>query len=268
MKETSMVKFGKLPTVRITSPTGAQAVVSLYGGHLVSWKTADGQERLFFSEKSALDGSRAIRGGVPVIFPQFAARGTGMRHGFARTSNWQLTETGTHADAAFARFVLTELGLEPEVAAAWPNDFKLVLDVVVRAEELVLSLGVHNTGAKAFEFSSALHTYFLVDELANVRIDGVQEGEFAISDKYDHIFFGVDGPIRLHSGLGTLALEQEGFSDAVVWNPGAADAAALADMEGEEYKRFVCIEPASIEPHTLAPGDSWRGRHTIRAVTP
>ncbi|RJG15675.1 D-hexose-6-phosphate mutarotase [Massilia cavernae] len=264
--ENSTVKYGKLPTVRVTAPSGAQAVVSLYGGHLLSWKTADGQERLFFSEKSALDGSRAIRGGVPVIFPQFAARGTGMRHGFARVSNWHLTETGTHADAAFARFVLTDEWLEPEVAAAWPHKFKLVLDVVVRADDIRLSLTVHNTGEAPFEFSGALHTYFLVDELGKVRIDGVQEGEFAITDKYDHIYFGVEGPLALRSGHGTLKLEQEGFPDAVIWNPGAADAAALVDMGDEEYDRFVCIEPATIAPRTLAPEESWRGWHIITAV--
>ena len=56
---------------------------------------------------------------------------------------------------------------------------------------------------------------------------------------------------------------QEGFTDAVVWNPGAADAAALADMEDEEYRRFVCIEPALLDPHTLSAGESWEGHYRI-----
>jgi glucose-6-phosphate 1-epimerase len=61
-----------------------------------------------------------------------------------------------------------------------------------------------------------------------------------------------------------VTLEQTGFKDAVVWNPGAADAAALSDMEDEEYRRFVCIEPALLEPQQLEPGGVWRG--TYRAV--
>ena len=94
----SNTTFGQLPAVTIRAADGAQATVTLYGGHLVSWQTSDGQERLFCSRASSLDGSRAIRGGVPVIFPQFGARGTGMRHGFARVATWQLAkDTLAHA---------------------------------------------------------------------------------------------------------------------------------------------------------------------------
>jgi len=92
--------FGQLPAIRIVAPDGAEATIALYGAHLVSWKGADGRERMFVSEKSVLDGSRAIRGGVPVIFPQFAERGTGMRHGFARVSTWRLEDSGLDDGAA------------------------------------------------------------------------------------------------------------------------------------------------------------------------
>src|SRR5437868_277774 len=91
---TATCTFGELAAVRLKAPDGAEATVTLYGAHLVSWKDATGQERLFLSARSALDGSKAIRGGVPVIFPQFAARGAGMRHGFARVLAWRLRETG------------------------------------------------------------------------------------------------------------------------------------------------------------------------------
>ena len=60
-----------------------------------------------------------------------------------------------------------------------------------------------------------------------------------------------------------LTIRQEGFKDAVVWNPGAADAAALADMDDEEYRNFVCIEPALLGPATLEPGGVWRGEYRI-----
>ena len=232
----------------------------------MSGSGADGQERIFCSKRSALDGSRAIRGGVPVIFPQFAARGTGMRHGFARISTWRLAESGSEGDMAFAQFELNEGDLAPDIAAAWPDRFNLALRVELLADELRLSLEVKNTGAQAFDFSSALHTYFLADRIANVGIHGVQPGEMLITDKYDHIHFGVTEPIVLRSGLGALQLKQQGFTDAVVWNPGAADSAALADMEGDEYQHFVCIEPALIEPAALEAGGTWTGRHQIRVA--
>ena len=257
------IRYGALPAVQITAPDGARAIITLYGAHLVSWTGADGAERLFCSAKSALDGSRAIRGGVPVIFPQFAERGSGMRHGFARVSTWRLAPAPAEADTAElgAVFVLTQDDLAPAIAQAWPHGFELRLTVAVEANDLRMALEVRNTGLDAFAFSSALHTYFLVDDIASVRIGGVEDTPLHIDDKLDRIYRDIKGPVTLAHGGGAQALTQEGFSDAVVWNPGAADTAALADMEDDEYQRFVCIEPALIEPVTLMPGGAWRGAH-------
>jgi D-hexose-6-phosphate mutarotase len=67
----------------------------------------------------------------------------------------------------------------------------------------------------------------------------------------------------------TLLLGQDGFTDVVVWNPGAADAARLADLADAEYRRFICIEPALIEPDMLAPGAQWTAhQHTIAGWKP
>lgn len=266
MSAIAMTVYGKLPAVQINCADGAQASVTLYGGHLTSWKSADGRERLFCSARSALDGSRAIRGGVPLIFPQFAERGNGMRHGFARVSTWRLAASGSAEGGAFAEFELTQADLAPAVAQAWPHAFCLTLRVALRASELQLTLEVRNSGAQAFAFSSALHSYWLSDRLANVRIGGVQDGELALTGKLDDIFFDIDGELTLRSGSGALRLAQEGFRDAVVWNPGAADAAALADLEDDEFERFVCIEPALIEAQPLAPGAVWRGVHRVTAI--
>ena len=257
--------FGQLPAVHVAAADGAQAIVTLYGAHLVSWKSAGGKEHIFCSAKSALDGSRAIRGGVPVIFPQFNERGPGMRHGFARVSDWALVDSGSVDGAAFAVFALEPHDLHAEIAQAWPHDFQLQLRVEVGGDRLAMAFEVNNRGAEPFSFSSALHTYHLVDQVGDVRIDGVQDGPLAIGDKLDQIFYGIDGRIALRTGAGTVELEQDGFTDAVVWNPGAAGAAALPDLADDEYQRFVCIEPAAIEPVTLKGGERWRGRYRVRS---
>lgn len=257
------VRYGQLPAVRLAAPDGAEATVTLYGAHLVSWKGADGRERMFVSSRSALDGSAAIRGGVPVIFPQFATRGTGMRHGFARVSMWRLEDSGVQDGAAFALFGLAEADLAPDHAAAWPYRFALALRVTVRANELRMSLEVRNTGGQAFPFAAALHTYHAVDAIEAVRIDGVEDGTLSISGKLDKVYENVGGTILLDTGAGRLKLEQSGFTDAVVWNPGAADAAALKDMADDEYRRFVCIEPATLGPQELAPGATWRSEYRV-----
>jgi glucose-6-phosphate 1-epimerase len=258
--------FGALPAVAITAADGAQAIVTLYGAHVISWTSADGAERLFCSASSALDGSRAIRGGVPVIFPQFAERGPGMRHGFARVSTWRLHDSGQADDGAFAVFALGPDDLAAPVAAAWPHPFSLTLRVAVQGGSLSLTLDVRNTGAAPFDFGAALHTYFAVDDLEQVAIEGAGPDTLRIADKLDQVFAGIDGAIVLRDERGALRLEQDGFGDAVVWNPGAADAAALADLGNEEYRRFVCIEPAVADQRSLAAGAAWRGAHTISSI--
>lgn len=273
--------FGELPAVTISAADGAQATVTLYGGHLVAWQTSDGQERLFCSRDSALDGSRAIRGGVPVIFPQFGARGTGMRHGFARVATWQLESTGDADGAAWAQFILQHTDLPDAIATTWPWAFTLRLRVAVQGLSLELQLSVHNTGEQAFPFSAALHSYFAIDQLGEARIGGLQRVRYSdetpqdalqaeellqFADKLDRIYYQLPGALTLQSGSHTLRLEQQGFTDAVVWNPGAQDAAALPDLADDEYQRFICIEPALIQPDTLAAGAQWTGRQHLEFI--
>jgi len=255
--------YGQLPALLLSAPDGAQATVTLYGAHLVSWRGADGRERMFCSARSALDGSRAIRGGVPVIFPQFAERGSGMRHGFARVSNWRVLETGLDNGRAFALFALDAADLDPQHAQAWPHGFALTLRVAIHANELSMRFEVRNTGDDAFPFAAALHTYHLVDDIATVRINGVEREELVITDKIDRVYEGIAPPLALVDGGLMLTIRQEGFTNAVVWNPGVADAAALADMADDEYRRFVCIEPALLDGPALQPGERWVGEYHV-----
>ncbi len=266
MSSITLCHYGQLPAVRIAAPGGAHAIVTLYGAHLVAWRTDDGRERLFCSARSALDGSRAIRGGVPVIFPQFAARGNGMRHGLARVNTWRLGDSGVQGELAWASFVLTEADLDPAHARDWAHGFALELKVALQGNALEMTLDVRNDGADAFAFSSALHSYLAVEGLGSASIHGVQDDALRIEDKFDEIFLDVGNPLELRQPGALLTLRQQGFRDAVVWNPGAADAAALADMQDDEYRHFVCIEPALIEPHTLAPGHTWHGWHRMEAA--
>ena len=64
----------------------------------------------------------------------------------------------------------------------------------------------------------------------------------------------------------TTVIRKDGFPDAVVWNPGAAKCATMADLEPEDYLRFVCVEAAAVRtPVHLEPGERWEGRQALRA---
>jgi glucose-6-phosphate 1-epimerase len=49
-------------------PTGDSVEVLLYGATVVSWKN-NGRENIFVSDAAVMDGSKPVRGGVPIVFP-------------------------------------------------------------------------------------------------------------------------------------------------------------------------------------------------------
>ena len=69
-----------------------------YGATVTSWKSSpqggsEIAERLFVSSRAALDGSKPVRGGIPVVFPCFGApahpeHAKLAQHGFARSEVW------------------------------------------------------------------------------------------------------------------------------------------------------------------------------------
>ncbi|WP_338845497.1 D-hexose-6-phosphate mutarotase [Massilia sp. W12] len=278
MSTPSMCKAGNLDALELVAADGASATISLFGAHVLSWQTADGRERLLLSGKAALDGSRPVRGGIPVIFPQFSDQGAGQRHGFARTTVWQAEECGELEDGRqYVEMVLTPELLPPALAAAWPC--RLRYRVTIGGQEMQLMLQVDNLGDKPLHFAAALHSYLRVLEVRDAVVhglqgvrytdsvskqDGVEErSEFQLSDKYDRLYRHLLRPLALETGQGRLHLTQSGFSDAAVWNPGPADCAALPDMADDEWRDFICIEPAQISPVALPPGQSWIGRHSL-----
>jgi len=50
-------------------PTGESVEVLLHGATVISWKGKGGDEKLWLSEAAKLDGSKAVRGGIPLVFP-------------------------------------------------------------------------------------------------------------------------------------------------------------------------------------------------------
>jgi len=259
----------------------AVAEVHRHGAHVTSWRPAgDTESRLYLSPRSEFGGSAAIRGGVPVIFPQFAAEGPLPRHGFARTSLWSLGGRGRKADGtAEADFVLRD---SAETRAIWDAAFKAVLSVAVVERRLAITLSVQNVGDAAFDFTAALHTYLRVHDVAEVEIHGLRGTRYRVSgdralvvddahhlvvpDFLDRVYVGAPSRLELRERDRAMIIESEGFPDAVIWNPGRERAAALHDLEPGDESRFVCIEAAVVQtPVTLGAGRRWAGTQTLTA---
>ncbi|XHG00864.1 hypothetical protein AWENTII_004279 [Aspergillus wentii] len=166
-------------TVEATLPTGESVTVHLYGATVSSWKLANGQEQLFLSEKAHLDGSKPIRGGIPVVFPAFGpppkdhATSSLPQHGFARNSNWEfLGKSSSESlgkdrkdgdDAVKLDFGLSHGMLSDEFRKAWPYEFGLVYSVTLTKDGLGTSLQVQNKGSQNFDFQVLMHTYLKID---------------------------------------------------------------------------------------------------------
>ena len=255
--------------VRLQGPAGSSALVALHGGQLLSW-ICRGRERLYLSPRASFAPGLAIRGGVPAIFPQFSDRGPGPRHGFARVREW--------AHAGAGRFLLRD---DAVTRALWPQSFEAELAVEPSADALAIALCVRNTGTQTFAFTAALHTYLAVDDLAGVRIQGLDgrpyfdatragasavqhERELRFDGELDRLYPDTADSLRLLDGERGLRIDAEGFADTVVWNPGAALAAGLGDLGAGEHARFVCVEAAAVAmPPSLTPGADWVGRQIL-----
>ena len=148
--------------------------------------------------------------------------------------------------------------------------------------KLNLALATTNTGSEPFAFSCGFHPYLRVGERDRSRVrgldglvyfDGVagvpdmaQCGDLVLDHDTDHIFAMPTAPKHEYAlvddaaGRAT-ALVSSGNDAAVVWNPGPGG--KLADLEPEDWRRFVCGEPVSDWPggRTLAPGE----RHVLAA---
>lgn len=271
------IDFNGLPAVRLTTPAGAAAVITLYGAQLVSWLSADGRERLYLSEKARFESGHPIRGGIPVVFPQFADNGPLPRHGFARTSLWELVNARHEKNYACATLRLTD---SEATRALWPHAFVAELTVMIEGNRLDVEFELENTGGEAFSFAAALHSYFSVAKANSCQLQGLdgvcyldktdggklkrEDGETLLLDEeVDRVYLDVSKPLLLWEPARHLAIESEGFSDVVVWNPWIDKCAALDDMPPDGYRQMICIEAAAVaRPVELAPGELWSGRQT------
>ncbi|HQX90937.1 MAG TPA: D-hexose-6-phosphate mutarotase [Thermomonas sp.] len=261
-----------LPCLRLTQQ-GASALVALHGAQVLSWKPDDGRERLFVSTRAVFDGKAAIRGGIPVIFPQFGERGTLRRHGFARNQPWRFAGV---RDAA-AVFELQYANGD----ALWPYPCVARLHIALSASRLCVTLEIENTGDAAFAFTAALHTYLRVEDIAQVAIAGLQgcdfedsanggtlhrQSDFEVrcSGETDRIYNDVVAPLMLVDGARQLCIEQTGFADAVVWNPGESQCMRIGDLAPQEWQQFVCVEAGQVlQPVLLPAGERWRGMQCL-----
>ncbi|KAL8948891.1 MAG: hypothetical protein Q9222_004963 [Ikaeria aurantiellina] len=287
---------------RVTAslPTGEQLVVLLYGASVISWKSANGRENLFLSSKAKLDGSKPVRGGIPLVFPVFGppdpqhATARLPQHGFARNSRWEYlgkssSESSTLPDSKGDGSVKLDFGLSDSMLSnpGWDYHFNLTYSVTLSQDSLETSLAVRNTGSSNYEFQVLFHTYLAVDDIKETAVSGLEKASFKdkvqggkevepagqpikIGSETDRVYTAApEQPITvLEGGTGRYEISRDMLSDVVVWNPWIEKAKGMADFGPEDgYRKMVCVEAGSVTAwNTLEAGDTWEGGQRIKMV--
>lgn len=276
------------------SNANAEATISLFGGHLLSFiPQHDKQERLWLSENAIFDAKTPIRGGIPICWPWFSAYSSNSfskplphpdalpSHGVLRTQFWRLQSFTEKMDVTKPEIVNeTELRLVPTNLKVFGDDalVKVYLDITI-GEKLKVSLTTENNSPKSIEITQALHSYFKIENISNIHIEGVAEDyadkPTATLGNKTHLPYVFEAETdRIHD-LKTrdpdtaqtikivqnepeqhIVIENYNNDSVVIWNPWQEKSMAMADMTNAGYRTMVCIEAANTCPTEVAPNTS------------
>jgi glucose-6-phosphate 1-epimerase len=233
--------------------------------------TKNGVDVLMVRPDAKLDGSKPISGGIPHCFPQFGP-GAIQQHGFARNVDWDIKEQSPTQ-------VVFELRENEYTLAMWPYKFCATYTVTLGDDSMKTELCVTNTGDKNFDFTAALHSYWSISGVKNIKITSedfagasyldktasppaektAAGSDVTISKETDSVYAGVSGDVLLADKKRKRPLRISnvlGWSDTVVWNPYGDE-----DMG---YDKFVCVESAQASaPVVLGPGEYWTGAMNV-----
>jgi len=270
--------------------------ILLYGATVISWKSGTKYssapvERLFVSKKAVLDGSKAVRGGIPIVFPCFGPpvhpqHSKLSQHGFARSEVWKwdkvLTDTETE--------VSVQLSLEPSASITTKYDRPFHLALVVKLTEYQLSTELHvkNTSSSdGLEFQALFHNYvrapssdvlifplqhqFYYDKTAPTEEDRAKMKEeireaVDVKKLTDSVYENAPQKYEVTWPQEGIEIRTTALKDVVVWNP-QETGSKIVDMEDGGWERFVCVEPGHVRGFVdIRPGETWLGHQSLSVI--
>ena len=254
-----------------------------YGAHVLDYVPAGHKPVLWVSKEAVFESGKAIRGGIPVIWPWFGSHPTDSSqssHGIGRRLGWDLLESkDDYAKLALQPSKTTH----PDVS----GEFKVELEINL-GSELQVSLRTENVGSAPFTMTAALHSYFSVSDVRQIQIGGLdgrtyidqldgnqrkqQAGAITIDQEVDRIYVSSPDTVEIHDPVWerVIAIAKAGSQSTVVWNPWIAKSKRMADFGDEEYLGMVCVETGNVadDAQTLEPGQvhSLTTKISVRAV--
>jgi glucose-6-phosphate 1-epimerase len=272
---------GGLPVARIRNAL-ANCDIALQGAHVLSYQPKGEHPVIWLSTEARFAPGKSIRGGIPVCWPWFGNHETDPdfpAHGFARTVMWNVLSSDALDDGTTR--ITFELLQTDATRAQWPHASVLRYTVSV-GRELGLELKTQNTGDYPFRITEALHTYFDIGDIGNLRITGLsrsvyldkleafkpkrQHGEVEIASEVDRVYVNTDTDcvIEDRTRHRRIMVAKQGGRSTVVWNPWIEKSEKMGDMGENGYRHMVCVESANANINfvTIAPGET----HSLQAA--
>jgi glucose-6-phosphate 1-epimerase len=254
---------------------GIAGELYLQGAQVTAWHPPGEQPVLFTSPNAVFAPGKAIRGGIPIIFPWFGPNRhvpAPPQHGFARTATWHLDGVETAGESLTLTLSLGDVEVGSQF---WPEPFRATYTVTF-ARTLSLRLAVENRAAHLIVFEQALHSYFAVSDIMAVAISGLadtmyldktqagrRERETAslvtVGAETDRVYLNTPArcAIEDRNWRRRVVIEKNGAASTVLWNPWGEKAAAMVDLGDRAWRGMVCVETGNIADNKvrLAAGD-------------
>jgi glucose-6-phosphate 1-epimerase len=259
----------------VLSASEGEAVVYLLGAHVAHFQPKGERPVLWMSAESRFEAGKPIRGGVPICFPWFGTKAGEPEapvHGFARVLSWTTSTVTRKVDGRLT--AVLDLTSDAAARGGFPRELSLSLAVSV-GRTLRMELTARNTDSAPATFEEALHSYFAVSDIRQIRIRGLEgvayvdktaamarkPGEsdpIAIAAETDRVYLGTKGTVTIEDAgwKRRIIVSKTGSATTVVWNPWIAKAKAMPDFGDDEWPGMICVETANAmdDAITLAPG--------------
>ncbi|MBU0631462.1 D-hexose-6-phosphate mutarotase [bacterium] len=226
-----------------------EATILKQGAQLIHFQPLGEEKLLWHTDLNYFAEGKAFRGGVPVCWPWFGKAQFPV-HGFARIMEWELASRVDEEDDVVLEWKLND---SAKTRAIWDHPFEIRLKMVLgRSLQMELSVDTDT------QTTGALHSYFYVNDLDEVKVGGLgekyldaldghalhvsSEPSLTIESEVDRVYVSASDMTTLQENKRTVEIHHQNFSDVVVWNPYKD----LPDMEEGSYKKMLCIETARI----------------------
>lgn len=279
------VEMGELTCWRVHGAHG-ELLITQQGAQILEYREHGQQPLIWLSEQAALKAGQSVRGGVPVCWPWFGdlARNPqsvqamhdgsvpASAHGLVRGIDWQLGDI-REGDGE----IVLSLSCPTDDLPGWPLAPELTFEIRL-GKHLRLELINHNRSDRPLALSQALHTYFAIGDIHQVRVEGLdgcryletlenwqerrQQGDVTFGGETDRVYLDVPGKLHIEDPAWQrrIHIHATGSSSAVVWNPWIDKSQRLSQFADDAWQRMLCIETAKVADDVLqlAPGESHR----------